>query len=140
MTDSFWGYRRLCTAGERAFAGTKILSRTVAISCAALLAGCIAAPQPPKIEVSIAQHGTSPQDVERLLIKPMEAELATLKRLKELNSVARPGHAIITLLFEPNYDRQAATASVRRRVRETKAKLPPGADEPKVADVTEQTQ
>jgi len=45
----------------------------------------------PQIYINIAHEGISPEDAERLLIRPMEQELRTIEGLKELRATAAEG-------------------------------------------------
>ena len=54
----------------------------------------------PMIYVSISHDGISPEDAERLLIRPMEKELRTIEGIKELRGTASEGHAAIILEFD----------------------------------------
>ena len=53
----------------------------------------------PFIYVSIVHDGISPEDAERLLIRPMEVEFRAIQGLKEMKATASEGHASITLEF-----------------------------------------
>lgn len=55
----------------------------------------------PFIYVSIVHDGISPEDAERLLVRPMEIELRAIEGVKEMTAVASEGHASVTLEFLP---------------------------------------
>jgi len=84
----------------------------------------------PIFYVSIAQQGVSPEDAERLLVRPMETDLRSLEGLKELTAIASEGHAGIVLEFEADFDKDSALADVRDKVDQAKADLPTEAEEP----------
>ena len=84
----------------------------------------------PVYYVSINQQGISPEDAERLLVRPMETELRGLDGLKELTAIASEGHAAIILEFEIGTDKDAVLPDIRDKVDLAKAELPSDADEP----------
>jgi len=89
----------------------------------------------PMIYVSVTYEGIAPEDAERLLVKPLEKELQSIEGLKELRSVAAEGYASVTLEFDAGFDADQAILDVREKVDLAKAELPPGSDEPRVAEV-----
>ena len=91
--------------------------------------------QVPVFYVSIPLQGVSPEDAERLLVKPMEEELRSLEGLKELTGVAAQGYASIIAEFEADVDTDEAGRDVREKVDLAKAKLPSDAEEPVVNEV-----
>ena len=86
----------------------------------------------PVFYVSIAQQGISPEDAERLLVRPMETQLRGLDGLKEITGIASEGHAGIVLEFNIDFDKDAALADVRAKVDQAKADLPDEAREPQI--------
>ncbi|NAW67630.1 efflux RND transporter permease subunit, partial [Photobacterium halotolerans] len=90
----------------------------------------------PFIYVSITHSGISPEDAERLLLRPMEKELRGIDGVKEMTSTASEGHGSVLLEFVAGADTNSALADVREKVSLAKAKLPDGTDEPTVNEVT----
>jgi multidrug efflux pump len=90
----------------------------------------------PIIYVSIVHDGISPEDAERMLVRPMEKELKSIAGIKEMKATASEGHASITLEFIAGLDPKEALADVRDRVTLAKAKLPSESEEPVVNEVT----
>ncbi len=88
----------------------------------------------PIFYVSIAQQGISPEDAERLLIRPMETELRGLDGLKEITAIASEGHAGIILEFDISFDKDEAMADVRDKVDQAKSDLPADAEEPTISE------
>jgi len=86
--------------------------------------------QIPVFYVSIIHPGISPEDAERLLIKPMETELRSLEGLDEITSIASTGHAGIILEFDVSFDKDDALADVREKVDLAQAELPGDTEEP----------
>jgi multidrug efflux pump len=89
----------------------------------------------PIIYVSISHEGISPEDAERLLVRPMEKELKAIEGVKEMSSVASEGHASVTLEFDAGFDSDSALDDVREKVDRAKVKLPADSDEPEVNEV-----
>ena len=90
----------------------------------------------PNIYVSMVHDGISPEDAERMLVRPMEKELKSIAGIKEMTSTASEGHASINIEFLAGLDPKDALASVRDKVTLAKAKLPSESEEPEVHEVT----
>jgi len=89
----------------------------------------------PIIYVSMKHDGISPEDAERLLVRPMEQELRSVAGVKEMRSTAYEGGANVTLEFDAGFDVDVALADVRRQVDLAKPDLPAETDEPLVKEV-----
>jgi len=89
----------------------------------------------PFVMVALHLEGVSPEDAERLLVRPMEQELRTLPGLKEIVASASEGRASINIEFQPEIDISTAIQEVRDRVDLAKAKIPADADEPRVSEI-----
>ncbi|MDF2901781.1 MAG: AcrB/AcrD/AcrF family protein, partial [Phenylobacterium sp.] len=84
----------------------------------------------PFIAVVVPYPGVSPEDAERLLVRPLETELQAIEGIKEMNAVARQGMAIVNLEFEADFDKDKALAEVRAKVDLARGEFPPDAEEP----------
>ena len=89
----------------------------------------------PIIYVSMTLKGISPEDAERLLVRPMETEVKSIEGIKEIRSSAYQGGANVLLEFEAGFNADLALADVREKVDIAKAELPESADEPTVNEV-----
>jgi multidrug efflux pump len=89
----------------------------------------------PIVYVMLALEGISPEDAERLLVKPMEQELTGIDGLKEMSSNAFQGGANVVLEFEAGFDADKALTDVREKVDLAKPELPSDAEEPRVEEV-----
>lgn len=89
----------------------------------------------PVIYVSMSHDGISPDDAERLLVRPMEKELQSISGLKQMSSTASEGHASVLLEFDAGFDGDTAITDVRERVDAAKSQLPAATDEPTVEEV-----
>ena len=121
-------------------------SRTVLLSLLFILAaGALAYTSIPKesepdiavpiIYVSMSHDGISPEDAERLLVRPIEKELQSIAGVKEMKSSAGFGHASVQLEFSAGFDSKQALMDVREKVDLAKVKLPDATDEPEVVEV-----
>lgn len=89
----------------------------------------------PIIYVSMTLEGVSPEDGERLLIRPMEQELRGIEGLHKFTAQASEGHASITLEFDAGFDADTALSDVREKVDIARSSLPSEAEEPRVNEV-----
>src|SRR6516164_4813220 len=89
----------------------------------------------PIIHVSLSQRGISPEDAERLLLRPVETQLKSVANVKEMRSTAFEGGGYVALEFEAGFDSKAALADVRAKVDQAKHDLPRDVDEPQVTEV-----
>ena len=89
----------------------------------------------PIIYVLIPHDGISPEDAERLLVRPMEQELRSVEGLKEIRATAREGQATVVLEFEAGFDSDQALDDVREKVDVAKNELPGDTDEPSLHEV-----
>jgi len=121
-------------------------SRTVILSLLVILIGGLVAyntipkeAEPdieiPIIYVSITHDGISPEDSERLLVRPMEQELRSIEGIKEMTANAYEGGANVQLEFDAGVDTNKALQDVREKVDKAKAELPSDTDEPTVTEV-----
>jgi len=84
----------------------------------------------PYISVIVPFPGVSPEDAERLLVKPLEVQLQTIQGIKHMNAVARQSVAIVTLEFEPDFPKQKALDDVRSKTDLARGRFPPDAEPP----------
>src|SRR5499426_1029118 len=89
----------------------------------------------PIIYVQLSQRGISPEDSERLLLRPVETQLKSVGNVKEMRSTAFEGGGFVLLEFEAGFDSKSALADVRAKVDQAKHDLPREVDEPQVLEV-----
>ncbi|HYH21264.1 MAG TPA: efflux RND transporter permease subunit [Azospirillum sp.] len=89
----------------------------------------------PIIYVSMVHEGISPEDSERLLLRPMEQELRTIEGVKEMRSTAYQGGGFVLLEFDAGFDAKKALQDVREKSDRAKAELPVETEEPTVTEV-----
>ncbi|MDJ0748821.1 MAG: efflux RND transporter permease subunit [Woeseiaceae bacterium] len=121
-------------------------SRTVVLSLLVILVGGVVAyltipkeAEPdieiPFVYVSIEHDGISPEDAERLLVRPMEQELRSIEGVKEMSANAYEGGANVNIEFDAGIDTKQALQDVREKVDLAQAKLPNETEEPTVNEV-----
>jgi multidrug efflux pump len=89
----------------------------------------------PYVYVSMRHEGISPEDAERMLVRPMEQELRGLDGLKEMTASSYEGGGNVMLEFEAGQDIDPILNDVREKVDIAKAELPEETDEPTVSEV-----
>ena len=89
----------------------------------------------PIIYVSLGYQGISPEDSERMLLRPVETSLKGLAGVKEMRSSAYQGGGFVLIEFQAGYDFSNALEDVRAKVNDAKRNMPDGADEPSVHEV-----
>jgi len=89
----------------------------------------------PIIYVSMSHEGISPEDAERLLVRPMEEKLRAIEGVKEMRSRAYEGGANVLMEFDAGFDSDKALRDVREKVDQVKPELPAETDEPSVNEV-----
>lgn len=90
----------------------------------------------PFVNITIIHPGISPEDGERLLVRPMETQLRTIEGLKKITSTTVLGVANIGLEFDVNFDSEKAIRQVREKVDMAKAELPSDTEEPIVQEAS----
>ncbi|KCV83835.1 acriflavin resistance protein [Actibacterium atlanticum] len=82
----------------------------------------------PAIFVSVSFPGISAEDAEKLLVKPMEAELVDLDGLDKISATALENYAYVVLEFEFGWDKTKIIADIRDAMNTAEAEFPEGAD------------
>ncbi|MGD0864605.1 MAG: efflux RND transporter permease subunit [Rhizomicrobium sp.] len=116
----------------------------VALLAVAIIAGLVSFAVIPKeaqpdipfgvIVVQVNYPGISPEDSERLLVKPMETYLRSIEGLKDITGRAYQGAAVIILEFDVNFNKEKALEDVRAQVETARAELPTDAKQPTVQE------
>lgn len=89
----------------------------------------------PIIYTTVHLEGISPNDAERLLVRPIEQELSSIEGVKEMRSSAYQGGGNVILEFQAGFDNDTAMDDVQEAVDRAKPELPDDADEPRVSEV-----
>jgi multidrug efflux pump len=91
--------------------------------------------QIPLVLVSIGYRGASPEDGERLVIRPAEQHLQSIEGIKEIRAKAYEGSSTIEIEFHADTDITKAISSVRDKMSLVKKEIPIDADEPIVREI-----
>ena len=89
----------------------------------------------PMIYVHMTHDGISPEDAERLLVRPMEQEIRTIEGIEELTADAYEGGASVTIRFDAGTNVDIALQDARAKVDAAKAKLTAETEEPRVSEI-----
>lgn len=87
------------------------------------------------VYVSINLRGISPEDAERLLVRPVESKIKNIKGIDTFTANAYQGGGNVIIQFDPDTDMAAALQDVRTKVDDAKQDFPDGTDEPSVNEV-----
>ena len=85
--------------------------------------------------VSVPYPGISPEDAERLMLRPLERELQGVPGVDEMQSWAGEGFALVRVDFLPGWDNRQALSDLREEVEKVRPELPAGAEEARVSEV-----
>lgn len=89
----------------------------------------------PFVGVVVPWPGAAPDEIENLIVKPMEEELGGLDDIKEVTSSAREGRGTTFIEFEPGADLDEATSSVREKLPDIKNEMPEEAEDPILIEI-----
>ena len=89
----------------------------------------------PIIYISMHLEGISPDDAERLLLRPMEQELTTIDGVKEMRASGYQGGGNVVLEFTAGFDKDKALDDVQKAVDQARPELPADVEEPTVSEV-----
>lgn len=117
----------------------------LAILICAIIAGSLAYANLPKesnpdvpvpfVGITVPLDGVSPEDSERLLVRPIEQEIQAIEGLKQYDSFAVEGAAQLVLEFDVSFDQDQAVLDVKDKVDIAKRFFPVEAREPIVTEV-----
>lgn len=79
---------------------------------------------PPQYPVVIIYPGTSPQDLEELVVKPLETRISELEDLKKITSKIDDGVAVISVEYKYESDVEAKYQELVREVNAIRPELP----------------
>ena len=87
----------------------------------------------PIVIVSSSYPGASPQDMEKLVIKPIEDQLDGLDHLDQVSATAQEGSAVLVVQFKLGTDLDLAAVDVQRRVDTARVYMPTDLNPPDVS-------
>ena len=90
----------------------------------------------PVVYVGTSLTGISPQDAERLLLKPMEDEIRGIEGIDELQGFAFENYAALIVQFDAAETMKKSIDQVRDAVNDAKVNFPDDANDPIVSEVS----
>lgn len=88
----------------------------------------------PILSIFVPLEGVSPEDAERLLVRPVEQELESLETLTDYQGIALEGGGLIIAEFEISFDVDQALIDVRERVDMARRFFPAETREPVIEE------
>ncbi len=82
----------------------------------------------PGMQIIVPYAGSTPEEMEELVVRPVEEALATLSGIKEIRASAQADQASFIVLFDWGRDADAAAFDVRTKLDSIRPQLPQGAD------------
>ena len=82
----------------------------------------------PGMQIVVPYAGSTPEEMEELVVRPVEEALATLSGIEEIRASAQADQATFTVLFDWDRDADAAAFDVRTKLDSIRPQLPAGAD------------
>jgi multidrug efflux pump subunit AcrB len=80
---------------------------------------------PPQFPVVVVYPGTSPKDMEELVVKPIEKQVSELENIKRIKTRIDDGSAIIEVEFSYNSNVNEKYQELIREINALRDKLPP---------------
>ena len=94
----------------------------------------------PWVNVVVYLEGASPEDMARLVAKPLENRMLRLEGQEEVFSVNAQSHSFVRIKYDVDYDIDQAVLDVERAVSEVRNQLPPEAEDPRVMEFADNDQ
>lgn len=89
----------------------------------------------PFVGVTIPLEGVSPEDAERLLVRPVESELQGIEGVKQIDSFGLEGAGQIIIEFDVSFDQDQAVLDVQEKVDLAQRDFPEEAREPIITEI-----
>ncbi|MCB9076425.1 MAG: efflux RND transporter permease subunit [Anaerolineaceae bacterium] len=86
----------------------------------------------PFVSITVVYPGASPEDVEDLVLKPIEDGVSTISGIDDLNSTATEGFGTIAIAFNEGVNGDQAAIDVERQVSSVRGQLPDAAEDPTI--------
>lgn len=91
----------------------------------------------PWVSVTVVMQGASPEDISRLVVRPLEQELRTIANVEEIRAFAQESGAAVYVEFVAGATHSdKAYNDVQAAVDRAKSELPADAEEPEVEELT----
>jgi len=89
----------------------------------------------PIMMISVGHGGISPEDSERLIVRPMEKRLSTVDGLSKITATGGEGFANLVLEFDAGFDADQALLDVQEQVDLAKRDLPGDSNDPVITEI-----
>lgn len=89
----------------------------------------------PFVGVTVPLEGVSPEDAERLIVRPSETQLQTIEGLEQIDGTAAEGVGQVILEFGLSFDADQALLDVREKIDIAERDYPADAREPVITEV-----
>ena len=89
----------------------------------------------PYISTLTILKGSSAEDVDRMITKPLERKLQGLQNVKKITSTSAFGYGLTIVEFTPDVDTETCLRKVKDKVDEVKPDLPSDIEEPSVSEI-----
>jgi len=86
----------------------------------------------PVAVVATSYTGAAPEEVEKLVTRPLEAALSSLQGIDTISSQSQSGSSLVVMMFKNGTNMDQAMLDIRERVDRVKDFLPDGAGNPSV--------
>ena len=86
----------------------------------------------PSITVRVGYNGVGPQEIEQIIVRPVEQAVAAVPGVEQINSTSSEGSGTVRLNFAWGTDLAEAADDVRTRVDRVRGRLPIEADAPTI--------
>lgn len=89
----------------------------------------------PAANVVVSKPGASPEEVEELVVKPLESILQGMPGIDDTYAVARDSMGVVTVRFNVGEDKEASLVKLYDRIMSNMDQMPPGTNEPVIQRV-----
>ena len=94
---------------------------------------------PPQVTIQTEAPGLTPEQVEQLVTRPIEATVNGVGNMDSIRSESIQGLSVVTVLFRPDTEIMASRQMLTARLAEIAGKLPASAHAPTVSPLTSST-
>jgi multidrug efflux pump subunit AcrB len=118
---------------------------TILVIVVALLAGLLAVLNTPREEnpqivvpaanIIVAKPGAAPQEVQQLIVKPLEAILQGLKGVEHTYGIAMDSLGVVSVQFAVGQDKEDSLVKLYDRIMSNLDRMPPGTRQPLIKPV-----
>ena len=88
----------------------------------------------PFVNISVFLEGASPEDMARIVAKPLENRFLRLEGQEQVRSTNTQSFTNLTIQYDVDYDMDQAILDVERAIGEVRNQLPPEANDPIVRE------